>query len=300
MSKLKILLTGSTGFIGKNIFEQLKGKYHITAPSHKELDLTDTSTVDSFFKKSGPFDVVIHCANIGGKRNDNIPKGILETNLGMFFNLVRNKRYFKKMIHIGTGAEYDKSRDLLKVKESDFGKFIPQNEHAFYKYICSKYIENSKDIYCFRLFGIFGKYEDYRIRFISNIICKYILKQPLTILQNAYFDYLYVDDFIRIMDYFIGNKAKYNFYNLGTGKRTSLLSLAKIINKLDKYSLQIKILKNGLNKEYTCNNTRLKNEVRGFKFKNIENSINELYQWHKENIDKIDKKSIIEDKFNRV
>lgn len=49
----KILLTGGSGFIGRNLRESfLASKYDITAPTHSELDLLDTRSTDEFFKKT--------------------------------------------------------------------------------------------------------------------------------------------------------------------------------------------------------------------------------------------------------
>ena len=45
-----------------------------------------------------------------------------------------------------------------------------------------------------RLFGVFGRHEDYAIRFISNAICKTLFDLPITLRQNRTFSYLYVDD----------------------------------------------------------------------------------------------------------
>ncbi|OGK20805.1 hypothetical protein A2866_03960 [Candidatus Roizmanbacteria bacterium RIFCSPHIGHO2_01_FULL_39_8] len=299
MKKLSILLTGSSGYIGRNILEQRKTKYHIVAPSHSELDLTNTEKVDMYFDEYGPFHAVIHCAVIGGKRDAVNLQNILPTNLRMFFNLARNKRHFSKMIHIGTGGEYDKSEPIVKARESDFGKRIPKDEYSFCKYICSQYIEKSENIYSLRLFGIFGKYEDYRIRFISNIICKYIFKLPLTILQNAYFDYVYLNDFIKILDFFIKKRPKYKIYNTSSGQKFELLSLIEKINTLSNYSMPIKLQKKGLNKEYTGDNRRLKKELKNFRFTPIDDSIRELYHWYRKNIHRIDKREILEDSFNK-
>lgn len=49
----KILLTGGSGFIGRNLRESfLASKYDISAPAHSELDLLDTQSTDEFFKKT--------------------------------------------------------------------------------------------------------------------------------------------------------------------------------------------------------------------------------------------------------
>ena len=45
MAKIKILLTGGSGFIGRNIYNSLKSNYQITRPSSKKLDLTDREQV---------------------------------------------------------------------------------------------------------------------------------------------------------------------------------------------------------------------------------------------------------------
>lgn len=279
---MRILLTGGSGFIGRNFWETYKDKYDILKPSHKELDLSNTDEVDAFFSKN-KIDVVVHCANIGGLRNSGDLNDIVKTNLKMFFNIVKNKNKFGKMIHLGSGAEYDKSRNIVKIKESDFGIKIPNDDYGFYKYVCSKYIENSSNIYCLRLFGVFGKYEDYLIKFISNLICKYIKKMPLTMIRDCYFDYIYINDLVKIIDYFVNNKPKERFFNVGSGQRVSLLSLAKKINKLSNYSLPIVVKNKGLNKEYTTNNSRLKKEIKGLKLKTIDESIKDLYKYYLSN-----------------
>ncbi|MBI3619774.1 NAD-dependent epimerase/dehydratase family protein [Candidatus Roizmanbacteria bacterium] len=296
----KILLTGASGFFGQNFLEQKNKKYIIASPTHQELDLVDTKAVDEYFRKHGPFDAVVHAATVGGKRYEKGMSNVVETNLRIFFNIERNKNHYKKMIHFGTGAEYDKSHDIKKIKETDFGRLIPTDGFGFYKYICSKYIESIKNIYHLRVFSLFGRYEDYKVRFISNIICKYLLKLPLTIMRNSYYDFLNIDDFIKIIDYFINEKPKYNFYNVGSGQKITLLSIAKKINSLGDYSLPISIQKSGLNNEYTCDNSRLIKELKNFKFSRIDDAINELYHWYRKNFKRIDKKAIIEDSYNKA
>ncbi|MCR4312969.1 MAG: NAD(P)-dependent oxidoreductase [Candidatus Roizmanbacteria bacterium] len=282
MGKIRktIFITGAGGFIGKNLTEQLNKKYNLLTPRHKDLDLLEEKAVDNFFKKN-KIDVVINCAVIGGSRKEEHVDSSLSDNLRIFFNLLKNKDKYKKMIHLGSGAEYDKSKPIINVKESDFDRTIPQDEYGFFKYICSKYIEKEKNIVCLRIFGLFGKFEDYRYRFISNAIVNNIKGLPITINQNVFFDYLYIDDFVKIVDYFISNNVKQKFYNIGTGKKIDILTIAKKINLISDKKSKIIIKSKGLNNEYSCDNQRLINELKKFKFASFDQSLRELYLWYK-------------------
>ena len=275
-----ILITGASGFIGKNLKKQLDMRYHLLTPSRKELNLLDEKHVDAYFN-TNKIDTVIHCAVVGGSRKEEQVSSSLSDNLRIFFNLLKNKDKFKKMIHLGSGAEYDKSRPIIKVKETDFDKTVPKDEYGFFKYICSKYIEKEKKIVCLRIFGLFGKYEDYRYRFISNAITSNLKELPITINQNVFFDYMYINDFVKIVDYFIKNKAKHSFYNIGTGKRICIATIAQKINKISDKKSKIVIKNEGLNNEYSCNNKRLMNELKRFKFRSFDQSLKELYGWYK-------------------
>ena len=280
MTKKTIFITGAGGFIGRNLTEQLNKKYNLLTPGHKELDLLNEKAVDRFFEKN-KIDVVMNCAVIGGSRKEEHVESALLGNLRIFFNLLKNKDKYGKMIHFGSGAEFDKSKPIVKVKETDLGKTIPQDEYGFFKYICSKYIEKEKDIVCIRLFGLFGKYEDYRYRFISNAIVNNINGLPITMNQNVFFDYTYVDDFVKVVDYFISHKAKHKFYNIGTGRKIDILTIANKINKVADKKSKIIIKNKGLNNEYTCDNSRLKEELKKFSFTNFDKALVELYNWYK-------------------
>lgn len=282
MGKIKknLFITGANGFIGKNLVEKLNKQYNLLIPNHKELDLLDDKAVDNFFEKN-KIDIVINCAVIGGSRKEEHVDSSLSGNLRIFFNLLKNKNRFTKMIHLGSGAEYDKSKSIIKVKETDLGKTIPKDEYGFFKYICSKYIEKEKNIVCIRIFGLFGKYEDYRYRFISNAVINNLNGLPITMNQNVFFDYVYIDDFVKIIDYFISHKAKHKFYNSGTGNKIDILTIADKINKISDKKSKIEVKNTGLNNEYTCDNSRLMKELKRFSFTNFDKSLRELYKWYK-------------------
>ena len=295
IKKKNIFITGGLGFIGRNLQEYFHSKYTVFAPSHAELDLLDTKKVEHFIQKKN-IQIIIHGANIGGGRDTLDAKEVVQKNLTMFFNIVRNLNIIEKIIHLGSGAEYDKKRPLVKVKEEDFDLQIPQDDYGFYKYVCSKYIERTDKIISLRLFAVYGKYENYLFKFISNAVVKNLFHLPIVIGQNVYFDYLYINDLLQIIDYFLAHDGKYKAYNISNGEKIDLLTISKTINKISDFKSKISILHKGLNHEYTANNQRLVKEIRELKFTSSEEGIKILYDWYKSKLKTIDKKVIEEDR----
>ena len=289
----KILITGATGFIGKNLKEQLASDYQINAPNSKELNLLDSKTVNDYLSKN-KFDIVLHCATHNGTRvsDKNLLK-VLKNNLLMFFNLVCCHKMFKRMFYFGSGAEYDSRNYIPKMKEDHFDTHIPVDDYGFSKYIMAKYIKNIPNIYDLRLFGVYGKYEDWRIRFISQSICRVINNIDITIEKNVFFDYLYINDLVKIIKILIEKeKIVSKHYNFCTGKVIDLVSLAKMIIKISGKKLKIKIKEKGLKKEYSGDNERLIDTIKDYKFDSKKDSITELYKWYESNRRLIDPKKL--------
>ncbi|MEI6378634.1 MAG: NAD-dependent epimerase/dehydratase family protein [Candidatus Falkowbacteria bacterium] len=292
----RTLLTGGSGFIGRNIVEQLGHKHELIVPTRLDLDLADAEAVLNFIKEAN-VDLVIHSANIGGNRKQLGLQGVTQGNLRIFYNIIRAKKYYSRLVVLGSGAEYDKSSVITMVKESDFEKSVPKDEYGFSKYAMAKYAENVDYITHLRIFGVYGKYEDYQTRFISNSICKALLGLPVTIKQDVYFDYLFINDFVRIIDRIISDNdlLSNKFYNLGTGRPVSLMSLANIIiRELDNSSF-IKIASEGLGKEYSANTDLLMSELKDFEFTSHETAIKELIEYYKVEVANIDRNSLLND-----
>lgn len=290
----KILLIGASGYIGRNIKEYLESlNYIVKSPTSSELDAADEKKVRSFLSKEY-YDVVIHSAvdNSCTKLYKDNSK-VLYNSLNIFYSFERNKNLFGKMLYFGSGAEYNKENDIKNATEEEFGKSIPKDEYGFAKYIIAKQIENSDNIYNLRLFGVFGKYEHWKSKFISNACCKVIKGIPISIRQNVYFDYLWIEDLCKIVEWFISNKPKFNNYNLTTGKSIDLLTIAKIVNKYSENKLPIYVCKDGLAKEYTANNERMLNEIGYFEFTSIEESIKQLVDYYNKNSEVVDMYSLL-------
>ena len=59
----KLLITGTSGFLGGRIAGYYKDKYEICAPTHAQLDITDEKSVSNVLEEYRP-DAVIHCAGV--------------------------------------------------------------------------------------------------------------------------------------------------------------------------------------------------------------------------------------------
>lgn len=288
---MNILITGASGYIGNNVTDFFSEKYHVLAPGHKQLDLLDNNEVQRYVRNHS-VDVVVHCAAVGSYGAHLYVKDMFHDNIRMFFNLARCRKYYKRMIHIGSGAVYDKRYPIVTIKETDFGKRIPDDEYGLYKYICSDYIHRADNMVDLRVFGLFGEGEDYRFRFISNAICRHIFHLPITIKQNVRFDYLYIRDFLSIIEYFVKHKPKYTAYNIGSGKTYSLVSLANILNKVGDRREKILVSRKGYAHEYSCNAERLYSEVKNISLTPIQESIANLYYWYRKNKGRINPKNL--------
>ncbi len=292
----KILLTGGSGFIGQNILESfLAEKYLITVPTHSQLDLSNTNSVDNFFKDKS-FDCVWHTAGKPGHRNSSDLSNLVYTNLRIFENLERNKSHFKKFINFGSGAIYNTDFDITNASEAQRFNKIGTKDHDFCKYVIAKQMEHLENFIDINIFGIFGKYEDWEIRFISNAICKAIFDMPITLRQNRAFSYLYVEDLMPVLELLTENDLKYNSYNIVPSQKTTLLALAELVKKISGKDLDIKVGKNGMGLDYTGDNSRLLTEFPDLKFTMLEKAVFELYNYYEENREKIDSKKLLVDK----
>ena len=287
----KVLILGGNGFAGKNLREYLQqfpSEYELYTPNSTELNLLDENKVENYLVE-GKFDVVINAA-IGNPRRDSYNNSIreLDCDLRMFYNLERCSEYYGKMLYFGSGAEFDKRYPICKVKESDIGKSVPVTDYGFAKYIIGKNIDKSKNIYNLRIFGLYGKYENYGTTFISGACCKVLKGLPISIRQNVYFDYLFIDDFCKIVKYFVDNTPKYHTYNLCSGKSVDLITLANTVKEVSNVDVPVYVCKDGLGNEYTAANNLLLDEIGNFNFITTWNGIKKLIDYYQSNIEKIE------------
>ncbi len=276
---MRLLITGGSGFIGRNLAEQLAGSYEVLAPSSAELDLLNEQAVAEYLSVHR-FDVIVHAATTRSNRRLAAPPDLLDHNCRMFFNLVRNQGRFGKMIHFGSAAEYDRLQLPARVREEYFDTRVPRDAYGFSKYICALHIERSDRIVNLRLFGVFGAYEDYTVRFISNACCRVLRGLPIVVRQDIVFDYLYIKDLAKITMWFIENNARHKAYNACTGRPLALTELARIVAKVSGRNPSVSVMAEGMGPEYSADNSRLLTEMVEYQFWELESAIRDLYGWY--------------------
>lgn len=271
-----ILLTGSGGFIGLHVKNFLSEKFNLFTPRSFQLNLLDQKAVSNYVKEND-IELIIHSASCGVRITpDATIDDVAKPNFDMFKNLADCVNENCPMITFGSGAEYDKSRPLIKVKEEDFGKSIPKDPYGYSKYLISKEIEKCENILNLRIFGIYGLYED-KSRVTSCIVNDNLAHRPILLNQNVIFDFIWIEDFCKIVEFFINNPTKEKFINVTPTESIEIVELAKIENRFSDFKSEIIIKKEGLNKEYTGDNSKLCNLMPELKFTSYEEGMKKFY-----------------------
>ena len=254
-------MTGSTGFVGHNVLPILQQNrdYNIITPKRNELNLKDENEVKQYLKRE-QFDVVIHFANpTPGKNQLDSFDTLMEDSMRIFMNFYNNRNLFGKMIYTGSGAEFDKSKDIDLVSEEECYRSVPYDTYGLTKQIMNRLAEASENVYNFRIFGCYGP-GDHESKFITHCIRSLILDVPITIRKDCQFDYMHVFDFAKFINWGIGAELKYHNYNVSTGQPILLSEIARIVVRQMGKKISIDILSNEMNHKYTADNTRIMTE----------------------------------------
>jgi len=284
MSK-KILITGANGFIAKNLNSWLSLlNYDIDACDKNKLDLLNEVEVCNYLK-SKKFDVVVNTSTYDAApaHSTKDPNMVLNNNLRMFFNLTRCSNLYGKMLYFGSGAEFNRNFWTSRMTEDYFDKHVPEDQYGFSKYVMTKYSLQTNNIYNFRLFCVYGPYNDFRTRFIENAINRVIHDLGILIKQNNKFDNLSVYDLCKIIVWFIENDQKYKVYNICSGEAYTFDQIAGwlygIAGKSNRSFIQDE---SGVN--YSASNKRILEELgKDFEFVSMYNGLFGLYDWYLKN-----------------
>lgn len=275
----RILLTGAgpRGFVGRNLAPALRERHEVFTPSSRELDLCDYELLARYMDEHR-IDTVVHSALQNVLQTG--PEDAMLHDLQMFYNLEKLSGRLDKVLYFGSGAEFDKRLPMEDIRDEDLGRSVPASYYGLEKYIMALRARESRNIYNLRLFGIFGKYERWQSKFISNLCCKALYDLPLSIRQDCMFDYLYVEDLGPIVLWFLEHEPKFHDYNVCTGRPVSLGEIAAVVREISGKALPVEVAKEGWNLPYTASCGRLTAEMGAPRLHELGSAVTELYAYY--------------------
>jgi Nucleoside-diphosphate-sugar epimerases len=323
-TRLKILVTGGTGFIGSNLIKDLLIRdYDVYALVRKNSslgfnrlshykninyiyaedlfsginrDLAAESVEGVKAQKNLPtFDICFHLAAYGVDYKQQNLNELIDGNIKYTMNLLefcrRNKT--KKFINTGSCFEYG-FNEGKKLSEKDV--LNPQTYYSLMKVATEKmanlYSEsNYINLITVRPFGVFGENEGFH-RLVPQLMKTVIRNEPLDItFGNQIRDYLYIRDLIdAYITLALTDVPFYESYNICSGREVKIKDLALKLSEITGCSMglfkfgSIPYRKNEI-MYFVGDNSKIQ-KYTGWRPKyTIEDGLKKTYEWYKENLE---------------
>jgi nucleoside-diphosphate-sugar epimerase len=179
---MKVCVLGAGGFIGKNLLRDTDW----VGVTRQELDLTDLGSVEKYFQEH-EYDVVIHCAVIGGSRLKPDNGEVFYKNLLMFESVTR--AFKGRILYFSSGA-------ALRGDP-------PTDPYGLSKRLIEHRIDTIPNAHVLRIWGCYGPGE-LPTRF--SAICK--REGHVVIDQDRYFDFIDIEDVKKMVEEYVSCKWK--------------------------------------------------------------------------------------------
>lgn len=222
---MKILLTGGTGMVGKNILEHLSvQKYTFLYPSSKELNLQNYDSVNHYIQFHQP-DFVIHCAGFVGGIQANManPVRFLVDNLDIGRNIIMaaKNNNVRKFINFSSSCIYPRNaKNPLNEELILQGELEPTNEgYALAKIVTTRlceYITTEDSTFQYKTVipcNLFGKFDKFSPEH-SHMVPAVIKKIHEAKIQNKKEIDIWGDGLARREFMYAGDLADFIFYAL--------------------------------------------------------------------------------------
>jgi GDP-L-fucose synthase len=246
---MKVLLTGSGGFLGQNLTPVLSKDYSVYGPRARNWDLRKQSTCNQLIRYIRP-DVIVHAAgSVGGiGANQENPGKFMYENLIMGANIIHAAKEFgvSKFVLLGTVCSYPKHTPV-PFKESDLWEGYPEETNAPYgiaKKALMKLVETYNEQYGLNGVNLipvnmYGPHDHFNLT-SSHVIPALILKvynamkdgdSSITLWGTGQVsrEFLYAEDCAEAIKLAIEKDIPPDPINVGTGKEIKICDLASEI-----------------------------------------------------------------------
>ena len=254
----KIYIAGHRGMVGSSVVRELKkqGFNNLVFRTSQELDLTQQSKVEEFFKNEKPTHVVLAAARVGGiLANSEHPTEFLYQNLMIASNVIHSaaESGVEKLLFLGSSCIYPKmAPQPLKEVCLLSGSLEPTNEaYAIAKIAGLKLTEyynrqhGKKFISAMpsNLYGPGDNYHPDQSHVIPGLIRRFheakINKTPIVKVWGTgtpLREFLYVEDLAEACVFLLKNYQLPDFLNVGSGDEVTVKALAESIAKTVGYT----------------------------------------------------------------
>ena len=233
---MKILVTGGSGFLGKQICEFFGADDFSRRSNRDVLNLQDVQMVEDY-------DVVIHLAATLDKTPEATEEVFL-TNIEGTVNILRAMKEEAVFIFASTKDVYGRFADnFAEVPETCQTLYSGQTALEWSKLIAEKYVDfyahqNNFRSCIFRLSTVYAKRSEGNTpNFVTHYADCINKGEPIRLPVEGIpvRDFLYVEDFAGACRSFIDSIIKHGLYNLGGGRKNAL-SLRSLVEKLEEVS----------------------------------------------------------------
>lgn len=264
------LITGSTGFIGKNLSKYISLKKNckiINVP--RKINLSNEKITHEYFKKIKNVNYIFHLADVSGNKEWSASNSFYQTlnNVKIHMHVIESWKLYHpnaKFVFVSSIWAYPIGKKILNEQDYWKGMILNKTRHYGYsKKIATILIETAKKD--FNLNGttlvlgtVFGP-GDNSDHFIPTIIRKMIKEKiNLDIMGTGKEsrDFIYIDDQIKAI--YAHKDVDLSILNIGSGR---LIKIKEVIN-----ILKDKMVYSG-NISYQKNNTQNKDSERGMNIK---------------------------------
>jgi GDP-L-fucose synthase len=236
---MNILVTGGAGFLGQHLKHYLEATHTVIAPNKFQLNCLDATSVNNFFDKNA-IDVVIHTALTGRENLFSTDPKFLIDGLDMWRNIYNNRHKFKKLIQFGSAYELDLNKNNTLITANNVLKDLPLPSYGYCKNIMSRMCLQTENFYNLRLFGNFH-YTEKENRFFKKLLNS----SSFTIAENRLFDYVNLDDVLKVAEFVINESPTVKDINVVYPDKLTLSEQASMFCSLNNINTEITVANKG-------------------------------------------------------